>query len=63
MDMKPLVEYIKQNRESLVIALENYRQDPAGIRNMFAEQGKEVTPSELKEFCDLLESLINTTVD
>ena len=63
MDMKPLIEYIKQNRESLVIALEDYRQDPVGIRNMFAEQGKEVTPSELKEFCDLLESLINATVD
>lgn len=63
MDIKPLVEYIKQNRESLVIALENYRQDPVDTRNMFAEQGKEVTPSELKEFCDLLESLINTTVD
>lgn len=63
MDMKPFVEYIKQNRESLVIALENYRQDPVDTRNMFAEQGKEVTPSELKEFCDLLESLINTTVD
>ena len=61
MDVDPLIEYVRQHRKALVLALEDYRQNPVSVRNMFAEQGKEVTPDELKEFCDLLESLINAT--
>jgi len=28
------------------------------MRNLFAEHGKEVTPQELKDFCDQLDKLI-----
>jgi len=59
MDIKPLLEYIYEHRESLELALEDYESDPSGIRNLFAEHGKEVTPDELKKFCDLLKSIIN----
>ena len=46
------------NRETLKRAIEQYRDNPAEMRNLFAENGKELTPQELKEFCDELEGLI-----
>jgi len=61
MDVDPLIEYVRQHSKALVLALEDYRQNPVLVRNMFAENGKEVTPDELKLFCDLLESLIIAT--
>jgi len=52
------LSYFYNNRETLKIAIEDYRNHPAEMRNLFAENGKELTPQELKEFCDELEGLI-----
>tara|TARA_R100000808_G_scaffold23353_1_gene51735 strand:+ start:884 stop:1111 length:228 start_codon:yes stop_codon:yes gene_type:complete len=52
------LSYFYNNRETLKKAIEDYRNHPAEMRNLFAENGKELTPQELKEFCDELEVLI-----
>jgi len=52
------LSYFYNNRETLKKAIEDYRNHPAEMRNLFAENGKELTPQELKEFCDELEGLI-----
>jgi len=52
------LSYFYNNRETLKKAIEDYRNHPAEMRNLFAENGKELTPQELKEFCDELEALI-----
>ena len=53
------LSYFYNNRETLKTAIEQYRDNPAEMRNLFAENGKELTPQELKEFCDQLEELID----
>lgn len=50
--------YFFNNKEILKRGIKDYRENPAEIRNLFAENGKEVTPQELKDFCDQLEELI-----
>ena len=52
------LSYFYNNRETLKRAIEQYRDNPTEMRNLFAENGKELTPQELKEFCDELEALI-----
>jgi len=52
------LSYFYNNRETLKRAIEQYRDNPTEMRNFFAENGKELTPQELKEFCDELEALI-----
>lgn len=50
--------YFFNNKETLRRGIKEYRENPAEMRNLFAEHGKEVTPQELKDFCDQLEELI-----
>lgn len=50
--------YFFNNKEILKRGIKDYRENPAEMRNLFAENGKEVTPQELKDFCDQLEELI-----
>ena len=52
------LSYFFNNKEILKRGIKDYRENPAEIRNLFAENGKEVTPQELKDFCDQLEELI-----
>ena len=52
------LSYFYNNRDTLKKAIEQYRNNPAEMRNLFAENGKELTPQELQEFCDELEGLI-----
>ena len=52
------LSYFYNNREILKRGIEDYRKNPVEMRNLFAENGKELTPQELKEFCDELEGLI-----
>ena len=52
------LSYFYNNRKTLKKAIEQYRYNPEEMRNLFAENGKELTPQELKEFCDELEGLI-----
>jgi len=53
------LSYFYNNRQTLKRGIEDYRKNPVEMRNLFAENGKELTPQELKEFCDELEELIN----
>ncbi|REK50262.1 MAG: hypothetical protein DWQ49_15660 [Bacteroidetes bacterium] len=53
------LSYFYNNREILKRGIEDYRNYPVEMRNLFAENGKELTPQELKEFCDELDELIN----
>jgi ubiquinone biosynthesis protein UbiJ len=50
--------YFFNNKETLRRGIKDYRENPAEMRNLFAEHGKEVTPQELKDFCDQLDKLI-----
>lgn len=53
-----VLSHFYENRELLKDGIEQYRKYPVEMRNLFAEQGKEVTPEELRNFCDELELLI-----
>ena len=53
-----VLSHFYENRELLKDGIEQYRTHPVEMRNLFAEQGKEVTPEELRNFCDELELLI-----
>ena len=53
-----VLSYFYKHRELLKDEIEQYRKYPVETRNFFAENGKELTPEELRNFCDELELLI-----
>lgn len=62
MDIKKKAEvfsFFLGNRNILRKAIEDYRKNPVLIRNLFAESGREVTPQQLKDFCNELENLLD----
>ena len=53
-----VLSHFYENRELLKDGIEQYRKYPVEMRNLFAESGQELTPEDLRNFCDELELLI-----
>ena len=53
-----ILSYFCDNRKLIKDSIEQYKTHPVEMRNLFAENGQELTPEDLRNFCDELELLI-----
>ena len=57
--IQDFIQTIKKNRDRLEEALNEYNEDPLFIRNIMAEKGVELTPSQLSETVDILKQILD----
>ena len=53
-----MVEYVKGKRGRLQAAIDSHEEDPQALRNLIAEMGVELTPTELTNLVSVVRTVI-----